>query len=185
VDLESAPAESEKDKSLTDYSLSGFSWLAGRTVITRVVQYGGQIVLAWLLEPKAFGLIGMAYSIQAFATLVQQSGIDKVLVAKQDHFEELANPGFWGALATGLAAAGLMALSAPIAADMLNSPDLTELLLILAVATPFKTLWLVPQSRLSIDVRFDLKTIVNTGATIAQMGLAIILADLVAHPDYW
>ena len=168
--------QKENTKSLTDHSLSGFSWLAGRTVVTRIVQYGGQIVLAWLLEPKAFGLIGMAYSIQAFATLVQQSGIDKVLVAKQDEFDELANPGFWGALATGLVAGGLMFVSAPIAADMLNSPGLTEIILILAIATPFKALWLVPQSRLSIDLRFDIKAFIDAGAIVLQMALTIVLA---------
>lgn len=171
-----SPEGVENEKSLTDHSLSGFSWLAGRTVVTRFVQYGGQIVLAWLLAPSAFGLIGMAYAIQAFATLVQQSGIDKVLVARQDEFDELANPGFWGALATGLVAGGLMFISAPIAADMLNSPGLTELILILAIATPFKALWLVPQAALSIDLRFDLIAIINTGAVVLQMGLTIVLA---------
>ena len=35
----------QKDKSLTDHSLNGFSWLAGRTVATRLVRHGGQIVL--------------------------------------------------------------------------------------------------------------------------------------------
>jgi len=172
----SSPRGAEKEKSLTDHSLSGFSWLAGRTVVTRLVQYGGQIVLAWILAPSAFGLIGMAYAIQEFAMLVQQSGIDKVLVARQDEFDELANPGFWGALATGVVAGGLMFVLAPIAADMLNSPGLTELILILAIATPFKALWLVPQAALSIDLRFDLIAIVNTGAIVLQMGLTIVLA---------
>ena len=177
MDLKSKPSENEReDKSLTDHSLSGFSWLAGRTVVTRLAQYGGQIVLAWLLEPKAFGLIGMAYSIQAFATLVQQSGIDKVLVAKQDQFDELANPGFWGALATGIVAGGLMFVSAPVAADLLNSPRLTDLILILAIATPFKALWLVPQARLSIDLRYDLQAIINASAIVLQMALTIVLA---------
>ena len=58
----SSPRGAEKEKSLTDHSLGGFSWLAARTVVTRLVQYGGQIVLAWPLEPKAFEPIGMVNS---------------------------------------------------------------------------------------------------------------------------
>jgi len=163
-------------KPLGDSLLNGFTWLAGRTVFTRLVQYGGQVVLAWILEPKAFGLIGLAYSIQTFAALVQQSGIDKVLVAKQGEFEKLANPGFWGALTTGLTAGTLMAIAAPIASDLMNSPELAELVWILALATPFKALWLVPNAWLSIDLRFDTKAIVTAASVFAQMLLTIVLA---------
>jgi len=163
-------------KPLSDSLLGGFTWLAGRTIFTRLVQYGGQIVLAWILEPKAFGLIGLAYSIQTFAALVQQSGIDKVLVAKQEEFEELANPGFWGSLTTGLAAGAVMAIAAPIASDLMGSPGLAELVWILALATPFKALWLVPNARLSIDLRFDTKAIVTATSVLLQMVLTIALA---------
>ena len=163
-------------KTLTDHSVGGFSWLAGQTILIRVVRYGSQIALAWLLEPSAFGVVGMALAIQAFVSLVQDSGIDKVLVADQARFEQFANPGFWISLTTGLLAALLLLLSIPLADRLLDSAQLSSLLLILVLAAPFKALWLIPNSKLKVDLRFDLIAAINIFAAILETVGAVSLA---------
>lgn len=166
------------EPSLTQRTLHGFLWLFSQTVATRLVNFAGQLVLAWLLEPSAFGLIGLVYAIQAFASLVLRNGVEQILVARQSDYERLANAAFWFSLATGVAAAFFMAGAAPFVAQMFGHPELTALILIMAAAAPFDALRAVPTARLRIDLRFGASAVVNTAAMAAQMTLTVILAVL-------
>jgi lipopolysaccharide exporter len=164
--------------SLTQQSVQGFLWLFSQTVITRVVNFVGQLTLAWLLEPSAFGLIALATSIQAFTTLAQQNGLNQILVARQSEYTMLANPAFWYSLVTGLVAAIVMVISAPVASRAFGHPELFGLTLIMAVAAPFDATRAVPAAKLAIDLRFGASAVANTGSMVISMLLTVALARL-------
>ena len=168
----------QSEPSLSQRSLQGFVWLFSQTMAARLIAFGSQIVLAWLLLPSDFGLIAVAYSIQAFATIVQKNGVEKILVARQDQFHKLVNPAFWYSLSAGVIAAAIMGISAPFAAAMLNKADLTGLIFVMALAAPFNALAVVPTAMLSIDLRFGTKALVNTISYACQMLLTVIFAVL-------
>ncbi len=150
--------------------------MLSKSVVTRVAAFATQIALAWMLEPEHFGLIGLAYSIQGFAGIVQSTGVGIFLVSRQDDYERYANAGFWYSIFTGLVAAAIMLLCAPLAARLLDSPELVGLLLIMAIATPFQAIWTVPSARLSIDFRFRAAAIVNMFYWVGGMILSVLFA---------
>src|SRR5687767_7719447 len=103
----------------------------------------GQVILARLLLPEAWGMIGMAYSVTAFAGLIQQAGIREILIQRQSHFGRWANPAFWMSLTLGCLGALVMVILAPVAAWMYEDSRLIWLILILAISAPFSGLDIV------------------------------------------
>jgi len=150
--------------------------MLSQSAATRVAGFATQIVLAWLLEPEDFGLIGLAYAIQAFANIVLGSGIGVMLISRPNEYHKLANGGFWYSIGTGLVAAGIMLLAAPVGARLLDSPELVGLLLIMALVAPIRAMWAVPHSALLIQFRFRASAMINLLYWVGGMALSVVFA---------
>lgn len=164
LEPESPAGPVEPPRSLTHTTAQGFAWLLGQSLGIKLVTMAGQIVLAWLLSPEDFGKIGLAYTVAAFAALLQYSGVHHVLITRQRHFRRWANSAFWMTMASGGLAALLMIAAAPLAARAYRSPQVAGLLLVLAAAAPLNALSVVPSAKLQSELRFRV---------IAMLGLAV------------
>jgi PST family polysaccharide transporter len=163
---------------LSRRTASGLGWLGMQTLALKPINVIGNLVLAWLLAPDIFGVIGMAYTVTAFVDLIQQAGVNQVLIHRHTSYRTWLNPAFWMSMATGLLASVVVLVSAPLAAAVYGEPKLIGLLSVLAIAPPIRALALIPTAKLQIDMRFGLlaKTMVATNAL--QMVLAVALAAL-------
>src|SRR5262245_45270348 len=132
----------------------GLFWLSANTVAAKLVSIVGQVVLSWLLLPEEFGSIGLAYTVLAFATLIQQAGLTEILVQRGEHFRRWANPAFWLSLSLGLLAAALTIAAAPVAARIYHDPRVVSLLVVLALSLPVTSLALVPTARIQHQMQF-------------------------------
>src|SRR3954470_6728441 len=110
-----APARPPQPSTLAQKTVSGFFWLTAQTLGSKLVNMVGQVLLARLLLPEAWGLVGEAYSVTAFAILIQQAGLREILIQRQAHFGRWANPAFWMSLTLGCLGALAMVILAPIA----------------------------------------------------------------------
>lgn len=176
LEPESAAAPPEPTRSLTHTTAQGFAWLVGQSIGIKLVTMAGQIVLAWLLSPEDFGKIGLAYTIAAFAALLQYSGVHHVLVTRQRHFRRWANSAFWMTTATGALAALLMIAAAPLSARIYHAPQVAGLLLVLSAAAPLNALSVVPSAKLQSDLRFGAIGSLGLAVTVATTGLSILFA---------
>lgn len=153
-------------------------WVALQNALSRVVSVLQQFVLAWLLAKSDYGLIGLAYTVQAFANLLSNPGIDSVLIQRQRRFHLWSNPSFWLGLVTGLGGMLLMIVAAPIAAWMYGRPALIGLLAVMAIASPLQTLQIVPKARLLSQLHF--RTVMSLGLlnNVLTMALTVTFAWL-------
>ncbi len=156
----------------------GVVWLIAQTVALRGVRLAGQVVLAWLLLPEHFGLIGLAHSITAFTGLIQEPGIRLVLIQRQRRFETWANPAFWLSLVTGVAGGLAIVAAAPLAAAFYDEPALVGLLLVLALDSPLHTLRTVPTARLQSEMRFKAVAQVGIVGAVCETLLTVMFAWL-------
>ena len=157
-------------------TLSGFFWLLSQALGSKLVTMAGQVVLAWLLSPEEFGLVGLAYTVTAFAALIQQAGLREILIHRQMHFARWANAAFWMSLTLGCVSAVIMAGLAPVAAWMYEDPRLIGLVLVLAATAPFSSLDIVSDAKLSSELRFRFLAVVKWVTAVGTMGLSIIFA---------
>ncbi len=163
---------------LTSRTASGFAWLAARTVVMKVIAFGVQIVLAYLLVPEDFGLVGLAYTFAAFANLVSQAGLRQVLIQQHDRFEELKRPALWLSVTAGFLGSILIAAMTPVAVAIYAEPHLTAVMLTLALAPPVEALGIVPRARLDMDMRFRFLAGLEVSLAVVQAAVSITLAAL-------
>jgi PST family polysaccharide transporter len=153
-------------------------WFTIQTAAAKGANFAAQLVLAWLLGPRDFGRVGLAYTISAFGALLQQAGVREVLVRRQRRFGLWAPSAFWMSLAMGVAAGAVMAATAPLVAAAFRSPQLTGLILVLAVAAPLQAAGSVPAARLQASLRFKALAAIGTVGSLAGAGLTVLFAAL-------
>jgi len=167
---------SVKGGTLGTRTSAGFLWLLANGLSSKVIQMGSQLVLAWLLVPADFGLVGLAYTVTAFTSVLEQGGVRDVLVQRQRHLHGWVNPAFWIALTTGLLSAGCIVGLAPVAAMIYGRNELTGMLLIMALASPLTSLQNVTKALLQIDLRFEVVAATGIMQSVGQAALSIFFA---------
>ena len=150
----------------------GFAWLLGQTLTVKVLTMGGQVVLAWLLLPEDFGVVGLAYTLAAFAGLINAAGLRDVLIRRQQHIRCWGNVAFWLSLSLGLLASLAMAAMAPIAAALYDMPSLVGIVLVMAATIPLTSLHTVPWTVLQQQLRFRATATIG----LIEGGGAVVLA---------
>src|SRR5687768_3960266 len=122
--------------SLGRRTLGGFVWATANTVVSKLLGLLGQIVLAKLLLPEDFGLVAMALTVAAFVNIVRDAGLQQVLVHRGSEFPRWAGPAAWMSGTLGVGAMLVMAAAAPLAAWFYQRPELSPLILLLAIGSP-------------------------------------------------
>lgn len=163
---------------LGGHAARGFAWLGVQSVVEKVASGIGQVALAWLLEPGAFKLVGLTYTITVFASLMQSAGLREVLQQRQRRLDVWCTPGFWLSLTLGLASAFLVVGVTPWAAHFYAEPRLTPLLLVSAIMLPLNSLGIVPEVMLRSRMRFGTIAMAGSLVLVGQMTLSILFAAL-------
>jgi O-antigen/teichoic acid export membrane protein len=156
----------------------GFVFLVGQTLSTKVLSMAAQVVLAWFLAREDFGLVGLAMTVAAFASLVQQAGLREILIYRQHRYARWANVAFWMSLAIGVVSGVIMAAAAPVAAHFYGEPRIVGLILVLAIAAPLSALDTVADARLQSQMRFGLLASVNFFTALLTFYLSVQFAWL-------
>jgi len=175
-DAEQAPTPA--GASLTARTASGFVWLAARTVATKGLAFVTQIVLAYLLVPADFGLVGLAYTFAAFANLISQAGLRQVLIQQHDQFATHQRAALWLSVVAGVSGALLIAALTPVAAALYDEPRLVAVMLTLALAPPVEALGIVPRAKMESAMRFRFLAGMEVSVAVLQAAITITLASM-------
>ncbi|WP_158544428.1 lipopolysaccharide biosynthesis protein [Blastococcus sp. TBT05-19] len=106
----------------------GLAWTALWRIALQILQLGTSIALARLLAPSDFGLVALAATITGFATLFAEFGIAAAVIQRPEPDREYLTSAFWlNALLGCVGALAIWAIS-PLAAIVLEAPDLAQLL---------------------------------------------------------
>jgi O-antigen/teichoic acid export membrane protein len=155
---------------------AGTVWVMLQTLATKGVMVVGQLILAWLLDPKDFGEIGLAYTVTAFVSLITNPGIDVILVRRGRRFHLWSNPAFYFSLATGLLGCIAILIASPAVAHVYETPQLLGLLAVLALATPIGSLHIVPTAKLRTEMNFRMLSAIALGQSAIQTVLTVLFA---------
>jgi PST family polysaccharide transporter len=155
----------------------GFTWLFANQIATKCIAFGTQLILAWLLAPEDFGLVGLTYTVMSFASLLQYAGVEQILVQRRN-FRAWALPGFWLSAIAGSAAMAFMFALAPVAAWMYSEPELVGLICLLALTAPIQSLAVVPRVVLLRKMNFKALAAILFLQVVIQSTLSICFASV-------
>ncbi len=92
-----------------------------------VLQLGSTVVLARLLAPSQFGLIGMVLALTALADTLKDLGLGSAVVQRRGLRQDQVSALFWVNCGIGLLLTGVVAASAPLVAAFYGEPALVGL----------------------------------------------------------
>ena len=157
---------------------SGIRWSAIGQVVNQVLRFCVTIVLARLIAPEDFGLLGMATVITGFIGIFHSLGTAGIIVQKETLAPELLSSLYVLNIAMGCVLSMSLALSAPYIAILYNNPDVTLVVRLLGLTFVISSLGLVHRSLLRRDMCFDRLVQIDFATAIVQGCTAIVLAYL-------
>ncbi len=139
---------------LKNKTFSGFLWSFTEQIGNKVIQFVIGIILARILLPAEFGLIGMIAIFIAISGTIANGGFVQALIRKQNCTNIDYNTAFIFNFVSALSIYGLLFLSAPFISDFYNEPELTRIIQVLCLIIPIDSLSFVQRAKLYKDVNF-------------------------------
>jgi O-antigen/teichoic acid export membrane protein len=124
-------------ESLTRRTLKGAAWIGGASVARLALRVVSVAVLARLLTPHEYGVVAGALIAMDFAAMIYGMGLAPTLVQRKEVRPDHVATAFSSALFVAVLAAVGMWAAAPLIAGLLQIPELTQILKVLAWLTPF------------------------------------------------
>jgi O-antigen/teichoic acid export membrane protein len=134
------------------------------------------LILARLLSPKEFGLIGMVTVFIAISNSFVNSGFSQALIKKKDCTETDYSTVFFFNLTVGLFFYLMLFLLAPTIGLFFKEPQLIQIVRILGFTLIIDSLTIIQRTTLTKRVDFKLQTKITVSATIISGSISIWLA---------
>ena len=156
--------------------LRNTGWVALGMAVSQLASLLSMLVLARLLEPKAFGLVALAWTVLYYVSQIQESGLGAALIHRRGDVAEAAASALLYTWAAGLVLYAASFAAAPLAASLFHSSGLTSVLRLMALVIIFRSLGVVPGAILERELDFRSKTLIELAGTFAQVGVFLALA---------
>jgi PST family polysaccharide transporter len=163
---------------LRDKTINGLHWSIIAQFGKSSLRFVISVILARLLAPVDFGLVGMIFVITGFAGLFSELGFEAALIQRRQIEEHHLSTIFWLNIFTGLALSCTILAIAPLVAAFYNEPRLKILTMILAANFFMVSLRMVHNAILKRSMDFRKLALIEIIATIIAGGFAISLALL-------
>jgi O-antigen/teichoic acid export membrane protein len=124
-------------ESLTARTLKGAAWIGGASVARLALRVVSVAILARLLTPHEYGVVAGALIAMDFAAMIYGMGLAPTLVQRKEVRPEHIATAFFSALFMAVVAAVGLWYAAPLVAELVQIPELTQILKVLAWLTPF------------------------------------------------
>ncbi len=159
-------------------------WSAVGTAWQLVSQVATLIILARLLGPREFGVVGTAMLIVQFLFAVGEFGLNAAVVQSRTSSRELIGTASLLSFCFGSAAAVMQWGLAPIFARFFAIPELESVLKVYCLAILIRSSWIVREGELQKALEFQkLAQIDRISYGVAYLGLSVGLAA--AGLSYW
>jgi O-antigen/teichoic acid export membrane protein len=148
----------------------------GAQMANFVLRIGSLMILARLLDPKDFGLVGMVTAFTGVLNLFRDFGLSTATVQRAEVTEDQISTLFWINLLVGAVLALLSVALAPAVAAFYHEPRLLWITAVLATGFVFNAAGVQHSAILQREMRFTALAVINTIALIAGTVLAIGMA---------
>ena len=141
------------------------------------IQFVVGIILARLLSPSQFGLVGMITIFIAISQTFIESGLSEALIRKQDCDDLDYNTVFYFNLTVGIILFLVLFFLAPAISFFFNEPSLAVLIRVLGLVLIISSLGIVQRAKLTKAIDIKTQTKVSIISNLSSGILAIALAS--------
>lgn len=154
---------------------------AGWQMLTMGTNFGFQmitsVVLANLLMPSDFGIVGMATLVVALAVAFRDLGLGQALIQRDSIGPHHIRAAFWGTILMGASICGALVLIAPWVGVYFREPRMVPVLQLLSLSFVISPFAVVPRALLQRELNFrtpffaEVPAALTTGVTGIGMAL--------------
>lgn len=162
--------------SLTDKTITGIKWSFVDSFANQGMQFIIGIVLARLLSPKEFGLIGIMMVVITISQAFVDSGFSQALIRKNDCREEDYSTVFYFNLLVGVLFYFILFFSAGLIGDFFKEPQLFYLIRVLGIIVIINCIGLIQRTILIKKINFKLQAKISIISTITSGTIGIWMA---------
>ena len=148
-----------------------------------LIRGGSIMILARLLGPKDFGLVGMVTAFTGVLSLFRDFGLSTAAVQRATITEEQISTLFWINIMVGALLGLLTAAMAPFVAAFYHEPRLWGVTTVLAAGLLFNAAGVQHSALLQRQMRFTALAVIGVGSLIVSTAVAI--AGARAGYGYW
>ena len=163
-------------ESLKNKTIKGLGWSA----LDNAARYGMQfmigIVLARLLSPDDYGLLGLVGIVTVVCTALVNGGFTTALIRKNDATDDDFNTAFICNLGMSLLLYAVVFVCAPLIADFFGREELVALVRVSSLGLIIGALGMVQQTRLTKRIDFKTQTKITLVATSVSGAIGIGMA---------
>jgi len=141
-------------ESLKQKTVKGTVWSSVERFSVQAIQFVVMVVMARILTPDDYGLVGMLAIFMAVSQSLIDSGFSQALIRKLDRTEVDNSTVFYFNIAVGAVLYIIMWFCAPFIAEFYDEPILTPLTRFISLGFVFNSLTVVQRALLTIDIDF-------------------------------
>lgn len=146
------------EESLKNKTIKGVGWSAADAFLGHGVTFLVGIVLARLLSPAEYGLIGIVAIFITILNGVVDSGFSNALIRKKDVTNDDYNTMFFTNMVISVLMFLLLFVWAPLIADFFNRPELVDVTRVMGLVLVFQALSITQVTILTKRIDFKTKT---------------------------
>ena len=170
-------------KDLKHRAIRGGIAKIGSQIANLLIRTGSLMVLARLLSPKDFGLVGMVTAITGIFGVFRDFGLSAAAVQRAEITQQQSSTLFWINLFVGILL-GLLALSlAPFIVALYHEPRLFGIAAVLASAFVFNAAGVQHLALLERQMRFTTLAVIDVFALTLSAAIAMVMA--IRGFGYW
>ena len=166
------------EQSLKDKTVNGIAWSGIDNVIQFGVSFVVSIVLARLLSPDDYGLIGIIGIFTAVCNSLINGGFSNALIRKKEATDEDYNTVFFVNIGMSLLLYSIIFFCSPLIAKFFNRYELISLTRVSSLGMIIGALAMVQQTRLTKRIDFKTQTKITFIASIVSGIIGITMAIL-------
>ena len=148
-----------------------------------VIRLGSFMILARLLGPKDFGLVGMVTAFTGVLDLFRDFGLSVATVQRTNVTEEQISTLFWINIVFGAVLAVITLAMAPVIAAFYHEPRLVGVTAALALGFVFNAAGIQHSAILQRNMRFTTMAVI--GVTAMALGTTVAIIGARAGYGYW
>ena len=158
-------------ESLRGKTLKGMIWSFAENFSLQGIQFVIGILLARVLSPSDYGMVGMLAIFTAVASTLINSGFSTALVRKTDRTQTDLSTTFYFNIVVGIVLYFALFFSGPLIAKFYNTPLLSDLIKITSISLILNSLCIVQQALFTIKMDFKRQAKISViGALVTGAG---------------
>jgi len=164
------------NSNLTKLTAFGILWTGISRLSTQLFHFIIIVILARLLTPEDFGIVGLAAIFLGFITTINELGLSAAIVQRKEIDELHLSTSFWASVFAGITLFVIVILASPFVADFFQEDIVQPILIVSAIGLIIGSFIVVHQALLEKSLSFKKLTIAEVCAAVVSGIVSVFLA---------